>query len=128
MIKSKLGILLALCLSSSAVYPALANDIALSSLTTDQPLADFYQPTANWQQHQPGEMLKTAPLPHQLMIDNAAQAMRILYTSTDGINPQQKTPVSGVVYLPAGKPPTDGWPVMAWAHGTRGVADQCAPS
>jgi hypothetical protein len=36
--------------------------------------------------------------------------------------------VSGVVLIPAGAPPAAGWPVIAWAHGTSGVARICAPS
>jgi acetyl esterase/lipase len=36
--------------------------------------------------------------------------------------------VSGAVFLPAGKAPPGGWPVIAWAHGTVGMADICAPS
>lgn len=35
---------------------------------------------------------------------------------------------SGYVLLPKGQPPEGGWPVLAWAHGTTGVADTCAPS
>jgi hypothetical protein len=30
--------------------------------------------------------------------------------------------------LPKGKAPKGGWPLLAWAHGTVGVADICAPS
>jgi pimeloyl-ACP methyl ester carboxylesterase len=30
--------------------------------------------------------------------------------------------------FPRGGPPQGGWPVVAWAHGTVGVADICAPS
>jgi pimeloyl-ACP methyl ester carboxylesterase len=36
--------------------------------------------------------------------------------------------VSGVVSLPKGKPPKNGWPVITYDHGTTGIADQCAPS
>ncbi|MDZ7916379.1 MAG: lipase family protein [Rhodococcus sp. (in: high G+C Gram-positive bacteria)] len=35
---------------------------------------------------------------------------------------------SGSVFLPAGAPPIGGWPVISYAHGTLGSADQCAPS
>ena len=35
---------------------------------------------------------------------------------------------SGVVLLPYGKPPAGGWPLIAWSHGTSGVARSCAPS
>ena len=30
--------------------------------------------------------------------------------------------------LPYGPPPKDGWPLLAWSHGTSGVATNCAPS
>ena len=36
--------------------------------------------------------------------------------------------VSGVVSLPKGKAPKNGWPVISYDHGTTGIADQCAPS
>lgn len=35
---------------------------------------------------------------------------------------------SGLVFVPEGTPPPGGWPVVAWAHGTVGLADQDAPS
>jgi len=36
--------------------------------------------------------------------------------------------VSGFFALPAGDAPAGGWPLIAWAHGTVGLADRCAPS
>ena len=36
--------------------------------------------------------------------------------------------VSGFVMTPAGDPPPGGWPLVAFAHGTTGTADTCAPS
>lgn len=36
--------------------------------------------------------------------------------------------VSGVVFVPPGRAPRGGWPVVSWAHGTTGMADKCAPS
>lgn len=36
--------------------------------------------------------------------------------------------VSGLLAVPDGPAPDGGWPVLAWAHGTTGVADRCAPS
>src|ERR1700676_503151 len=35
---------------------------------------------------------------------------------------------SGVVLVPYGTPPPGGWPLIAWSHGTSGVARSCAPS
>lgn len=40
----------------------------------------------------------------------------------------KETLATAVVYRPAGVGPEGGWPIVAWAHGTTGVADQCAPS
>lgn len=38
------------------------------------------------------------------------------------------TTATAVVLIPKGTAPAGGWPVIAWGHGTTGVADQCAPS
>lgn len=55
-----------------------------------------------------------------------AKAWRILYSSTglDG----KPIEVSGIVVAPELPPPLAGRPVVAWAHPTTGVADNCAPS
>jgi pimeloyl-ACP methyl ester carboxylesterase len=54
------------------------------------------------------------------------RAWFVVYGSTglDG----QPVAVSGLVLAPKGAPPAAGWPVIAWAHGTTGIADRCAPS
>ncbi len=36
--------------------------------------------------------------------------------------------VTGLVFVPSTPAPAKGRPVLAWAHGTTGEADQCAPS
>ncbi len=36
--------------------------------------------------------------------------------------------MSGSLFLPKGEAPAGGFPLIAWAHGTVGVADVCAPS
>jgi pimeloyl-ACP methyl ester carboxylesterase len=36
--------------------------------------------------------------------------------------------VSAVVGVPDRAAPAGGWPLLAWAHGTTGLADKCAPS
>src|SRR5215218_8569439 len=55
-----------------------------------------------------------------------AQAWKILYHSQalDGSD----VAVSGVVVAPTDAAPAGGRPVISWAHGTHGIADQCAPS
>lgn len=76
----------------------------------------------------PGEMLRKEPLAEALSIPGAARAERILYSSTDGIDGQTRVIVSGALFYPKGDMPEGGWPVIAWGHGTKGIADICAPS
>lgn len=76
----------------------------------------------------PGKLLRSELLPEAGKLANAATNVRILYTSTDGLSGKGRVVVSGALYLPKGTPPKGGWPLLAWAHGTVGVADICAPS
>ena len=99
----------------------------IQSLDTDQKLSPFY----TWTQalpERPGQFLKSEALPEALMIDGAASAFRMLYSSIDGMDNARMTIASGVVYIPKGVKPEQGWPVMAWCHGTVGVTDKSAPS
>ncbi len=55
-----------------------------------------------------------------------AQAFRIRYRTTTGNGaPVEAT---GIVVIPAGRAPAGGRDIVAWAHGTTGIADTCAPS
>ncbi|MCX4163671.1 MULTISPECIES: alpha/beta fold hydrolase [Paraburkholderia] len=78
----------------------------------------------------PGRILRQQPLDANLALANSdpAKNIRGLYTSTDGVNGKTPVAVSGAVYVPKGSPPVGGWPVIAWTHGTVGVADVCAQS
>lgn len=76
----------------------------------------------------PGQLTATASLPEAFGLPDAGRAMRITYLSTNGITGNGLVPVTAEVILPPGKPPKGGWPIVAWAHGTVGVADHCAPS
>jgi len=73
----------------------------------------------------PGDLLRHEPF-HGYAVPAGATAVRILYHSLNGEGGDVAT--SGVVLIPAGRPPDGGWPVIAWAHGTSGVARMCAPS
>ena len=55
-----------------------------------------------------------------------AQAYRVVYHSADAGD--KAIDVTGVVIIPAGNPPAAGRDIVAWAHGTSGIADACAPS
>jgi pimeloyl-ACP methyl ester carboxylesterase len=56
-----------------------------------------------------------------------ARSNRLLLYRSTSVN-GAPTAVSGMVEVPKGRAPAGGWPVIAWAHGTTGIADQCAPS
>ena len=71
----------------------------------------------------PGELIASA----EILSVSGTRAWFVVYGSTglDG----QPVAVSGLVLAPAA-PPVDGsgYPIVAWAHGTTGIADVCSPS
>jgi pimeloyl-ACP methyl ester carboxylesterase len=73
----------------------------------------------------PGALLRRE-VGYGYALPTGARAVRFLYHSRNAENKDVAT--SGVVLVPAGTPPSGGWPVIAWAHGTSGVAQMCAPS
>jgi alpha-beta hydrolase superfamily lysophospholipase len=82
----------------------------------------FYHPPAALPAGPPGTVLRD----HRLPDDAGRNVWRVLYTSTDPAG--HTIAVSGVVIAPGGDAPAGGWPIVAWAHGTSGVASPCAPS
>ena len=93
----------------------------------DQDLSPFYRRTEALPAR-PGAMLREEPIAAQPEMTGAGSAARIFYASTDLRWHAGIVPVSGTLYLPKGEPPAGGWPLVAWAHGTLGVSDRCAPS
>jgi pimeloyl-ACP methyl ester carboxylesterase len=73
----------------------------------------------------PGDLLRQAPF-RGYTVPAGSSTVRILYHSLNAEGADVAT--SGVVLIPVGRPPSGGWPVIAWAHGTSGVARMCAPS
>ncbi len=112
---------------AALLAPGLAQGAALDPAQGDGGVPAFYAWT-DPVEAKPGAMLRTEALPESLMLANAGQGVRILYASTDGLDGKTPIPVSGALFLPKGEAPAGGWPLMAWAHGTVGVADVCAPS
>jgi acetyl esterase/lipase len=70
-----------------------------------------------------GTILRSEPFTTGIPSD--AEAWKILYVSTD--EHDQPIAVSGLVVAPRDLPPGPR-PVLAWAHGTTGIARPCAPS
>lgn len=94
-----------------ASSPALANQYA------------FYNVSAAELRGGPGTIIRAEAFPGA---PAGADAYRILYRST-GLK-GEPIAVSGLIVVPQGPAPAGGRPVVAWAHGTTGVARKCAPS
>ncbi len=88
------------------------------------PRTAFYE-TPSLTASKPGDLLRQEPFA-DYKLPAGASAVRILYHSLSSEGADIAT--SGVVLIPAGAAPPGGWPVIAWAHGTTGVARMCAPS
>lgn len=101
--------------------------LPVGTVAGDAELSPFYR-TADPLPKGSGVLLREEAMPAQPEIDAAKEGRRILYTSTDARWQSGQVPVSGTFWLPAGKAPAGGWPIFAWAHGTLGIADACAPS
>jgi len=72
-----------------------------------------------------GTVLRSEPVRMTGPLDGVT-GTRILYRSIDADG--APAVVSGIVLTPPGDAPKAGRPVAAWAHGTTGIADRCAPS
>ena len=73
-----------------------------------------------------GTLIASCATPSAARSLGAARAWRVLYHSVDQSG--HDIAVSGLVLIPPGPTPSGGWPVVAWAHGTTGLGDRCAPS
>ena len=83
----------------------------------------FYDPPSPLPDGPPGTIIRSE------VIDDfrpGATAYRVLYTSTD--RDGDPTAVSGFILVPDGDAPAEGREVIAYTHGTVGVASNCAPS
>lgn len=89
------------------------------------PLTKFYDTPDPLPPGEPGELIRsTAFEEYDLPLD--VSAVRFVYHSRSAKGGD--VAASGVVLFPAEKPPTGGWPLIAWAHDLSGVARACAPS
>ena len=127
-------------LAVSALSLVLALALAGVSwwINADEPVLDAFYDTPDDVPAEPGVLLRSEPFTRA--IPDGARAWRILYTTTgaDGV----PVVASGIVVVPDAPDPEtdapageataatadDAAPVIAWAHGTTGVARRCAPS
>jgi len=86
----------------------------------------FYTPPHPLPAGAPGTLLRAQRVRDVPGVPGDATVWRILYRSRSIYGAD--IAVSGYVVIPPGPAPRGGFPVIAWAHGTTGVADVCAPS
>ncbi|MFT3855848.1 MAG: alpha/beta fold hydrolase [Ilumatobacteraceae bacterium] len=102
--------------------PTTAGPTTTPSSTLPAPSGDaFYQPPDPIPGTNNGDLIWATELPGAV---SGATSWQVLYRSEN----LQGEPiaVSGIVVAPTGAAP--GNPVLTWAHGTTGIADQCAIS
>ncbi|MFE6920085.1 lipase family protein [Nocardia sp. NPDC057663] len=100
--------------------PALAV-VAATAAVSLVPTAAGAQPGST-----AGTVVGVEALSAAATLPGSARAERLIYRSTTAGD--QPTTTSAAVYFPAGTAPEGGWPVIAWAHGTVGLSDNCAYS
>jgi hypothetical protein len=72
---------------------------------------------------QPGQLIAAQAVPET---PPGTQAWKVRYLTTDDRGHQRE--VTGMVIAPREAVPARPRPVIAWTHGTWGVAEACAPS
>jgi acetyl esterase/lipase len=102
---------------------ALSVVVALGCAGAPRKPDAFYQPPAPMPAGKPGEVLRLERVEDG---PEGARSWRILYRST-GMK-GEPVAVSAMLVVPDGPAPNAGRDVMAWAHPTTGVAQDCAPS
>lgn len=88
----------------------------------DGTVEDFYRVPDPLPPGGPGTVIRTMPIE----APEGEAGLRVMYRSTDAEGDERA--VTGLIYHPTGAAPEGGWPVLAWAHGTSGLAAPCAPS
>ncbi|MFF0814775.1 lipase family protein [Rhodococcus sp. NPDC003318] len=70
-----------------------------------------------------GTIVAERPIGPGSAVPGAADSRTVTYRTTgaEGL-------ANAMIFEPEGTPPQGGWPIVAWAHGTVGMADQDAPS
>ncbi len=89
------------------------------------PLTDFYNAPQPLPAEPPGTVIRSEDFQDYTLAPGTT-AIRLLYHSRTSSG--EDVPVSAVVLIPDGNPPSGGWPIIAWAHDFQGIARDCAPS
>ena len=86
----------------------------------------FYRVPSPLNAAPPGSIVRTSVIDSAGLLPAGATAYRVLFHSESITG--SDIAESGVIVVPGGAPPATGFPIVSWAHGTTGLAAQCAPS
>ena len=109
----------------SVLAGACGSSASATSRTIPAPagLPSFYAVPRPLPSEHPGALVKSERL---AIAGVHGTVYRVMYVSETASG--RPTPVTGLVLVPSAPPPSGGYPVVTWAHGTNGMADRCAPS
>ena len=111
-----------------ALVVALAGTTGASTSAKKTPapegLPAFYSVPASLAKAEPGDLLKSQKVAAP---DTDGTVYRVMYASTS-LRDDSPVAVTGLFVVPDGPAPKSGFPVVSWAHGTNGMADECAVS
>ncbi|MEZ5203533.1 MAG: lipase family protein [Acidimicrobiales bacterium] len=88
----------------------------------DGDLDGFYEVPDPLPAGEPGDLIRTMAVSS----DADHVTVRVMYRSVDATGADRA--VTGLITYPVAAAPDGGWPVISTAHGTSGIATQCAPS
>ena len=120
-----LGAVWALCVSAALLACGSSSD---GGSTSSEPevftgsVDEFYVVPDPLPEGEPGDLIRIQAIGESL----DATTLRIMYHSRDAQDRDRA--VTGILTYPNAAPPEGVWPVVAWAHGTTGLASPCAPS
>ncbi|HEV7494610.1 alpha/beta fold hydrolase [Baekduia sp.] len=122
----RLAVPAALTLSLALATSAAAAPKTVTKVRTGPSGEAFYAPPSPLPGKKHGDLIWARTLTGAAVASGASSTKVVLYRS-QGVDGKADA-VSGIVSIPKGKAPKKGWPIITYAHGTTGIADQCAPS
>jgi pimeloyl-ACP methyl ester carboxylesterase len=96
---------------------------SIPGVTELGPDEDIYALAEDIDPGEPGDVIAVQPVDAPGL---SATLLRVLHHSRSIAG--DDIAVSGLIAVPDGPVPDGGRPVLSWAHGTVGIADECAPS
>ena len=97
---------------------------ASKKIPAPEGLPAFYAVPGSLAKAKPGQLLKSQKVAEP---GTDGTVYRVMYASTSLID-DSPVAVTGLIVVPDGPAPKGGFPVVSWAHGTNGLADECAVS